>query len=481
MRVGLVGDRDLLDFYSMIVGPGSIVASTERLPVPEGARFYRLPGDYASGAARLDVYMDYEARLDEVAENFRGIDALISELEGPVYTALLPFIIRKARPKRVLVEMTRFTEQAMAALKELSLLSHSTPILVLHRPRVPRSRKLRATFVETLVGSRVDPGFYTYRVKRLKSYIRAWLWYHEARSVVDKAKGSGVPEFLVIDLETRLSEAERLLRGSEFTIVFPSVHDIKQPPGPEMYKTAPILFPAGPHKAVETDCHASIELVEGGLVVGCKPRNYLNEEAIFLWLVKLAPTPAWRGEVPDEIRDAYSRYRRRLEESPRKLHPRPPSDFLPEMEAPWRVIPMYSMDTDGLVTVEAMLRADLSPIVKIAHLAAACRSDVECSEAVEKAEANLEEVIKRVVEDLPLYRDLALLYRSVVRALNRELRVVEPLTIPDIGLDELQENLALLSWVLQASYNIDPALADALSINAQALSEIINIIRGSRG
>ncbi|MCE4625419.1 MAG: hypothetical protein F7C35_06100 [Desulfurococcales archaeon] len=478
MRALIVGDRELIDYYRHVLGPDTLVVTREQIPDTRGARLHVLKTRFPPGARRGDVYREIRGTIDSIPVG-TGYDLMIADAEAAEYSVITPLIAKRARPGLVLIEVTRLGVNTIAALKELSLESHYMPIVLLHGGKMPRSYKLRRAIYEALSTVSLPPGVYTFKLKRLKSYIRAWLWYYEAKDTITRARREGVPEYLVLDLETKVGEAERLLKGSEFTLVFPGVHDIKQPPPDVLYREAPTLFPTGWVTPVESKCYASMELVDGGLVVGCESRAYLNEEAIFLWIVKARPLPVWRADMlPETLAEPYTSYTGAVREGEQRIHPLQPSSFLEGFEARWEDVPLYSMDIEGMEEAIKLLAQELAPIALIASLAASCKSEPECMESVENAPPGLESAIRNVIENLEKYQRLSQLYKSIIKVLRRDgVRVEPPLKVEKISTEELLENLALLAWVLQAQLGIDPELADNLSIRAQDVALILENIR----
>lgn len=468
MNSAIIGDKDFIESYWKALKE-PLVITRAAWPGMQGATsVVELGTSYPPTANRGDVARDLGPRINEIAAS-ASPEILLVEMGSIEYTVLGPALATLWRPRLVLVEVSRLHPASIAALKELSLLSNRTTIVGIYQRMAPRSRKLRPLFLDASLRSAGTPGFFSFRLKRLKSYMRAWLWYYEARDTVGEARKGGVPDYLLIDLEGKLAEAERLLRGSEFTIVYPSIYDIKEPPPDELYKSAPLLMPAETHKLYSSTCYASIDLARGGLISSCREREDLSEEAIYLWLVKLDPLPVWRGALPGHLAETYASYNREVREAPYRLHAWQPGKILPGVSAPWHVIPLYSHDEDGLRVTARTLLEDLRNLKILASVAAECVDEARCTAAVESAGPVVARAVRDVLDRLEEYRSLVSLYKSVARLLGGEARLLEK----SVTREELQENIALLAWILQATLGLDPEYADLLSLNAGEIAELV--------
>ncbi len=467
MTAAIVGDRDFIESYRPAL-EGPLVITRAAWPGLEGANIIELRTAYPPTAYRGDVARDLAGKIAEIAGG-ASPEVLIVEMSSIEYTVLGPALAMHWQPKLLIVEVGRLHPATIAALKELSLLSWRTAVVSIYQRLAPRSRKLRPLFLDASLRSAGRPGFYSLKLKRLKSYMRAWLWYYEARDTIAEARRGGVPDYLLIDLEGKLAEAERLLKGSEFTIVYPSIYDIREPPPDELYNSAPILMPAGSYEPQSSACYASIDLVRGGLIGSCEEREDLSEEAIYLWVVKLHPLPVWRGSLPGHLAETYASYNREAREAPYRLHAWQPSRLLPGMEAPWHVIPLYSHDEEGLRATVRALEEDLRNLRVLASVAVECSDEERCAAAVESAGEVVARAVRDVLERLDDYKALVTLYRSVTRLLGEEKAILGR----SVSREELQENIALLAWILQATLGLDPELADLLSLNAGEIAELV--------
>jgi len=467
VRAVVLGDRDFVESYAPALQEPLIVTRAAWQGL-RGSNIIELGTSYPPGASRSDVERDLEPRIRELAA-LAEPQVLLAELSSVEYTVLAPILVREWKPSVVLVEVSRLHPGTIAALKELSLLSHNTMIVGIYQRIAPRSRKLRPLFLDTTLGAPRSPGFYTFKLKRLKSYVRAWLWYYEAKDAISEARSGGVPDYLLIDLESKIAEAERLLRGSEFTIVFPGVYDIREPPPEELYKSAPPLLPVEKVSLYGSKCYASPEVISARLVTGCVEHDKLAEEAIYLWLVRAEPLPVWRGRLPGHLEETYASYQREARESPYKLHPKPPSAFNEHIDAPWHVIPLYSMDRQGMAIIAEALLEDLAPLRVLASVAAQCTDEHRCTQASLTAGQTLLEAVRSIVARMEDSRALVSLYRSVRRALGEPARLAPEGVTPE----ELQENLALLAWILQDTLGLDPETADTLSLYASEITSLL--------
>jgi hypothetical protein len=471
VRAIIMGDREYIEPLLSVVKPEEndiLVVSRGPIPGLPPGRILQARTQLVPSASRGEFARALEDIIGAI-EEFGHVDYLIADVGPKEYSSIASMIAKLSRSSLLL--FTTLSDESIALLKELSLLSREKRILVVSGKHAPRSTKLNKLIVETLLRLEIAPGVYTLRVKRYKSYLRAWLWYHEALDTVRMAREVGVPEYLVLDLETRVREAERLLKGSRYTQVYPAIYDVKLPSREQVWSESPQLFPAPQVEPLEPYCYASQELVIAGNAPGCEGRDYLNEEIIVLWPVLLKPLLPWE-KTGDEALDSHlSRYNSKVEENPLSLHPWSTTIFWDELKLPWSLVPIYTLSPEKAGELCSRIGKELDPLHKLTDIAMACQSEDQCIEAI-RISHNLEETIRAVVENFKKLRGVVLLAKELcIRQGYRDTLGVR------IGvgwrLEELQELIALVKDIIEIEGVVDPQLLDNLASIAPELAETL--------